>query len=47
MRRYQINDYKLLKDNKCYIDIITPGSMKYKLGMINGIFRCHREILMN
>lgn len=41
---YQINDYQLLKDNKRYIDIIAPGSMKYKSGMINGIFRCHREI---
>ena len=43
-KEYQINDYKLLKDDKQYIDIITPGSMKYKSGMINSIFRCHREI---
>ena len=43
-REYQINDYQLLKNNKRYIDIIAPGSMKYKSGMINGIFRCHREI---
>ena len=43
-KEYQINDYKLLKDNKQHIDIIAPGSMKYKAGMINGIFRSHREI---
>lgn len=43
-KEYQINDYKLLKDNRQYIDIIAPGSMKYKSGMINSVFRCHREI---
>ena len=43
-KEYQINDYNLLKNNKQYIDIIAPGSMKYKSGMINGVFRCHREI---
>ncbi len=41
---YQINDYNFLKDNKQYIDIIAPGSLKYKSGMINSVFRCHREI---
>ena len=43
-REYQINDYNLLKRNSQYIDIIAPGSMKYKLGMVNDIFRYHREI---
>lgn len=43
-KEYQVNDYKLLKQNKEYIDIITPGGMKYKTGMINSIFRSHREI---
>ncbi len=43
-RQYQSNDYKLLKKEKKFIDIITPGGMKYKLGMINKIFRIHREI---
>jgi hypothetical protein len=43
-KEYQINDYEFLKNNKQYIDIVTPGSMKYKSGMINSIFRCHREI---
>ena len=42
-QEYQINDYVLLKNNKQFIDIIAPGSMKYKSGMINDIFRCHRE----
>lgn len=46
-KEYQINDYNLLKDNKEDIDIIAPGSMKYKSGMINGVFRCHREIFNN
>lgn len=43
-KKYQINDYKFLKNSKQNIDIIAPGSMKYKSGMINDIFRCHREI---
>lgn len=43
-KEYQINDYNILKGYKRYIDIIVPGSMKYKSGMINEIFRCHREI---
>lgn len=43
-KEYQINDYNFLKNHKQDIDIIPPGSMKYKLGMINSVFRCHREI---
>ncbi|HBI92575.1 MAG TPA: hypothetical protein DDY58_09125 [Terrisporobacter glycolicus] len=42
-KEYQTNDYELLKNKKECIDIITPGSMKYKYGMINDIFRSHRE----
>lgn len=41
---YQINDYNILKSKKEKIDIITPGSMKYKNSMINEIFNYHREI---
>lgn len=41
---YQTNDYQLLKNKKEFINIISPGSMKYKYGLINETFRCHREI---
>lgn len=41
---YQCNDYQFLKDNKQRIDIVAPGRSKYEAGMINDIFRCHREI---
>lgn len=40
----QINDYAQLKLKKENIDIITPGSLKYKSSMVNGVFRYHREI---
>lgn len=43
-KEYQINDYNLLKQKKKHIDIITPGSYKYKYGMVNSVFRVHREI---
>lgn len=43
-KEYQVNDYEYLKRNKQYIDIIAPGGMKYKSGMLNSTFRCHREI---
>lgn len=43
-KEYQINDYSLLKENTANIDIITPGSLKYKSSMINSVFRYHREI---
>lgn len=42
-KEYQVNDYHLLKNKKEDIDIIPPGAMKYKSGMINDIFRQHRE----
>lgn len=43
-KEYQINDYHLLKDNKQSIDIVAPGRSKYEVGMVNDIFRCHREV---
>lgn len=43
-KEYQINDYHLLKDNKQNIDIVAPGRSKYEVGMVNEIFRCHREV---
>lgn len=43
-KKYQINDYNFLKNNKQYIDIIAPGNMKYKSSLTNDVFRCHREI---
>lgn len=43
-KEYQINDYHLLKDNKQNIDIVAPGRSKYEVGMVNDIFRCHREV---
>lgn len=43
-KEYQINDYHLLKDNKVNIDIVAPGRSKYEVGMVNDIFRSHREI---
>lgn len=43
-KEYQINDYNLLKGNKQNIDIVAPGRSKYEVGMVNDIFRCHREI---
>lgn len=42
-KEYLTNDYKILKDNIGYIEIVTPGSSKYKVGMINNTFRCMRE----
>lgn len=43
-KEYQSNDYQFLKENKRQIDIIAPGRSKYEAGMINDIFRCHREM---
>lgn len=43
-KEYQINDYQLLKENKQNIDIVAPGRSKYEVGMVNDIFRCHREV---
>ena len=37
------NDYEILKEKAEYIEIVTPGSSKYKVGMTNNTFRCMRE----
>lgn len=42
-KEYLTNDYNRLKEMADYIDIVTPGSSKYKAGMINNTFRCMRE----
>lgn len=40
---YLTNDYEILKEKAEYIDIVTPGSSKYKVGLTNNTFRCMRE----
>lgn len=40
---YLTNDYKILKENVEYIEIVTPGSSKFKVGLTNNTFRCMRE----
>lgn len=40
---YLTNDYEILKEKAEYIEIVTPGSSKYKVGMTNNTFRCMRE----
>ena len=40
---YLTNDYKILKEKAQYIEIVTPGSSKYKVGLTNNTFRCMRE----
>lgn len=40
---YLSNDYEVLKKNNEYIEIITPGSSKYEVGLINNTFRTMRE----
>lgn len=40
---YLTNDYEILKEKAEYIEIVTPGSSKYKVGMTNRTFRCMRE----
>lgn len=40
---YLTNDYRVLKEKSEYIEIVTPGSSKYKAGMTNNTFRCMRE----
>ena len=39
----QVNDYNYLNKMNSNIEIIPPGGMKYKSGLINTIFRIHRE----
>lgn len=40
---YLTNDYEILKEKAEYIEIVTPGSSKYKAGMTNNTFRHMRE----
>lgn len=40
---YLTNDYEVLKNKAEYIEIVTPGSSKYKEGLTNNTFRCMRE----
>lgn len=40
---YLTNDYEVLKEKAEYIEIVTPGSSKYKVGLTNNTFRCMRE----
>lgn len=40
---YLTNDYEVLKAKAEYIEIVTPGSSKYKVGLTNNTFRCMRE----
>lgn len=40
---YLTNDYEILKKKTKYIEIVTPGSSKYKVGLTNNTFRCMRE----
>ncbi len=40
---YLTNDYDKLKQNIEHIEIITPGSSKYEVGMLNNTFRIMRE----
>lgn len=40
---YLTNDYEILKEKAEYIEIVTPGSSKYKVGLTNNTFRCMRE----
>ena len=42
-KEYLTNDYQILKNNAEHIEIVAPGSSKYKVGMINNTFRCMRE----
>lgn len=42
-KEYLTNDYKILKEKAEYIEIVTPGSSKYKVGMTNNTFRHMRE----
>ncbi len=40
---YLTNDAEVLKKKTKYIEIVTPGSSKYKAGLINSTFRNMRE----
>lgn len=40
---YLTNDYSVLRKKVEYIEIVAPGSSKYREGSINNTFRCMRE----
>ena len=40
---YLTNDYGILQQKVDYIEIVTPGSSKYREGLTNNTFRCMRE----
>lgn len=40
---YMTNDYNVLREKAEYIEIVSPGSSKYRVGAINNTFRCMRE----
>lgn len=40
---YLTNDYEVLRKKAEFIEIVTPGSSKYKAGLTNNTFRCMRE----
>lgn len=42
-KEYLTNDYNVLKNKSKYIEIVTPGSLKYKATLTNNTFRCMRE----
>lgn len=41
--KYLTNDYDILQKKVEYIEIVTPGSSKYREGLTNNTFRCMRE----
>lgn len=40
---YLTNDYRVLQQKIEFIEIVTPGSSKYREGLTNNTFRCMRE----
>lgn len=42
-RVYLTNNYRVLKNNIENIEIVTPGTTKYEVGLTNNMFRCMRE----
>lgn len=42
-KEYLTNDYNILRNKTEHIEIVAPGSSKYREGFINNTFRCMRE----
>lgn len=40
---YFTNNFEVLKKKLEYIEIVTPGNSKYRIGLTNNTFRCMRE----